>query len=129
MTIGSTIENMMIHPYFKDAIKQYNEGNTNDLKFLLIDLSTHVYQQTSSLNAVTYRQNKRYSPTEIYQAIKDMPPPENLNFWLKAAVKVQPVQAECKVINFIKEVKKKAIRYFAPNQLTLFPDYCLQAEA
>ncbi|MCW3111393.1 MAG: hypothetical protein JWQ09_5899 [Segetibacter sp.] len=128
MTIATNIENMMQHPYFKDAVQRFADGDQKDLKIFLTDLNTYVYQITSANNAVAYRTNKNYSPTEIYASIRNMEPPTNLDFRLPIH-KIGMVEEydNCKVISIVEKViiiKKKVASYFNPTQLSIsFPEY------
>jgi hypothetical protein len=130
MTIASNIENMMQHPYFKDAVQRFADGDPKDLKIFLTDLNTYLYQTTCHNNALEYRKNKNYSPTEIYTNIKNMEPPTNLDFRLPIyKVGTMPEMEVCKVVSFVDKVmavKKKVASYFNPTQLSIvFPDYSI----
>jgi hypothetical protein len=108
MTIAGTIDDMFTHPYWK---------NEDERRIYLIDLCTHVYQQACEQAAIVYRNNRRFTPTECFTAIRDMPPP-NLNFWMKRA------EPNCIVVPMtIIHQTKKAGRFFNPFQLILeFPE-------
>lgn len=128
MTIATNIENMMQHPYFKEAVQRFSVGDHKDLKIFLTDLNTYLYQVTCANNAIAYRKNKNYSPTEIYTSIRNMPPPDNLDFRLP----IHKMGAEddgCKVVSIVQKVlvvKRKVAPYFNPTQLFFaFPEYSI----
>jgi hypothetical protein len=109
MTIATTIDDLLHHPYWK---------NEDERRIYLIDFATHIYEQTCYECAVVYRNNRRYTPTECFEAIKLMPPPA-LNFWMKRA---EPTCVVVPLMHLTTQPTKKAGKFFNPFQLIIeFP--------
>lgn len=85
MTIAQTIDDMLAHPYWQQE---------RDRRTYLIDFATCLYEAVTAEAARTYRANRRYTPTECYTAIKNLPPPQ-LNFWMKRA------EPSCQVVQMV----------------------------
>jgi hypothetical protein len=110
-SIAGTIDEMLHHPYWK---------NEDEREIYLFELAMHIYEETCNQCAVTYRNNRRYTPTECFNAIKNMAPPA-LNFWMK-----RPPQEECVVVPLIVPQQKSRIRFVDPMQLWIpFPEIIL----
>lgn len=89
MTIASTVDELMAHPYW---------DNEHDRRILLIDFAIHIYHQTCAEAAICYRANRRFTPTECFIAIRDMSPPTLALFLHKPECTIiqisQPAQNE-----------------------------------
>jgi len=64
---------MLNHPYWE---------NEDERDIYLFEFAMCIYETTCQQAAITYRNNRKFTPTECYNAIKFMPPPK-LDFWIK----------------------------------------------
>lgn len=82
MTFVSIIDYLIGHPAFCEAVDSYNRGNEKPLKNILIDLQIHSYQKTAQCASKTYGLNKWQNSADIKVILRELPPPDNLDYTL-----------------------------------------------
>ncbi len=105
MIIRQTVDYIMEHPYLKDAIESYNKGNEKDLRHILNEIQTHVWLKTALCASRIYGNNKWCNAGEIRLLLREMPPPENLDFRLPIPLP----KDTCIVVNITKRGKRKEV--------------------
>lgn len=114
MTITKNAESILEHPYLKEAIEQFQQGNTKDMRHLLSELATHVYLTVASNCAKVYRgEVKNHNIPIVYGYIKDICPPTNLD--IRLPIPPPKPKVECKVVKLTPKVKG----YKDPKQLEI----------
>jgi len=114
MKIIDQISSILEHPFTKESITKYNNGDDKDLRHLLFEIFTHTWLTVNNNVLKVYRQNKRLNYPMIIEAIQECPPPENLNLKLPF---VQIAQS-CKVVTLVPKIKLPK-NYRIPNQLEI----------
>lgn len=112
MNITQTIDYILIHPFTIEALNKYHLGDDKDLRFLLSELQIHNWLTVSKNCSNVYRQNKRLNSPIIFDAIKDIAPPSNLDLRLPFVIKTEV----CKVVPMLPKVKLPK-NFIIPNQL------------
>lgn len=72
MTISKTADHILGHPYFAEACERVLDGNSSDMRILLIDLMAHVAISQNSLDARVYMKHREYTYPNINSAIREM---------------------------------------------------------
>jgi len=123
MTIKQQTDFVITHPAFADAVNSFNNGDGKKIADILFDLQLHCIDVQIRNSAKEYGSRKRMNSSDIKEGLLSMRQPDNLNVYLPIPLP----QPECKVVNLITHIKRKVAKYFNPLQLSLFPDYALQA--
>ena len=123
MNIHQQSDFILAHPFFEDAINDHNNGDSKKIVDLLNRLQLHCIDTQIRNSVKEYGSCKHMNTMDIKDRLMAMKQPENMNIYLPIPLP----KAECKVINLITHIKKKAAKYFNPLQLSLFPDFPLQA--
>lgn len=123
MTISQQTDFILAHPFFEDAINDYNNGDKNKVYDLLNRLQLHCIDTQIRNSVKEYGSCKRMNTMDIKDRLQAMKQPENMNIYLP----IPKPKVECKVISIVSHIKKKVARYINPLQLSLFSEYALQA--
>jgi len=68
MTISQTAENLLEHPYFRQACRDLLAGNRKDMKILLIDLMSQVSERQNEIDAKAANAAKFYVTNHMIKA-------------------------------------------------------------
>lgn len=119
MTITQTSDYVLSHPFTKQAVQSYLQGNNKDLKFLFDLLQMDIYQETAKDCAKAFKRNKSQNYPLIEEAIREVEPPERLNTRLP----IPPPKPICIVVPMkVTKPKVKPLVQAIKNQLELaFP--------
>jgi len=82
MTINQNTKYILAHPQTKEAIEEYNKGNTFALEQLLFEIQFHVFDKTALLCSKVYGLNKWNNSGVIKDFIRTCEPPTNLSICL-----------------------------------------------
>lgn len=82
MTINQQIEYILEHPFTKNAIQEYNNGNPDVLKQLLFEIHFHVFDKTALHCSKVYGVNKWNNTVVLKELIRHCEPPTNLSIVL-----------------------------------------------
>jgi hypothetical protein len=83
MNIKQNSKYILDHPYTKQAIKEYNEGNSDMLEHLLFEIQFHVFDMTALLCSRTVGIHKLNNIGAIKGIVRHVDPPTNLSISLK----------------------------------------------
>jgi hypothetical protein len=83
MDIKQNSKYILNHPYTKEAIKKYNEGNTDMLEHLFFETQFHVFDMTALLCSRTVGIHKWNNIGAIKGIVRHVDPPTNLSISLK----------------------------------------------
>jgi hypothetical protein len=72
MTISKTADHILSHPYFAEACELVLDGNSSDMRILLIDLMAHVAITQNSLDARVYMKRRDSTYPNINSSIREM---------------------------------------------------------
>lgn len=97
MTIKKAIDYILEHPFTKDALIKCQNGDDEDLRYMLFIAIKHTNIVTTSNCLKVYRQNKRTAPNLIIEAFKNITPIENLSIELPIPL-IKTEQPVCKVV-------------------------------
>lgn len=123
MKIQDHTDYIVSHPAFADAVNDFNE-TPQKLNDLIFKIQLHAIDTQIKNSAREYGSCKRMNGSDIKEALLSMRQPDNLNIQLNIPI----TKADyCKVIDLMTHIKKKSAKYFNPLQLSLFPEYVLQA--
>lgn len=78
MTIQQNTAYILEHPGFRDAVERYHDGDCTGLIEILNNLQEDMYHKTLPWCIKTYRRFKWENAPVIEEAIRNVPPPENL---------------------------------------------------
>lgn len=119
MTIQNQVSAIFEHPYFKQGVRNYVSGDKSDLSHLFSEAFIHCYLVVAQNCGREFRLNKWATHPVTYSAIKDIPPPVNLD--LRLPIPLPFEEPVCKVVP-LKIVKRYPKANHTPNQLEfLFP--------
>lgn len=82
MTINQNTKYILAHPQTKEAIEEYNNGNTFPLEQLLFEIQFHTFDKTALLCSKVYGLNKWNNSGAIKDFIRHCEPPTNLSICL-----------------------------------------------
>lgn len=116
MDITNQVTSIFEHPYFKQSIRKYNNGDDKDLRHVIRESIIHTYLTVAMNCGRAFKMNKWANHPEIYAAIKDITPPTNLDLRLP----IPPIIEEDKCIVVPLKVKAKTYKFkIIANQLEL----------
>lgn len=82
MNIKQNGKYILEHPYTKQAIKEYNEGDSSMLEHLLFEIQFHVFDMTALLCSKSIGIHKWNNIGAIKSIIRHIEPPTNLSILL-----------------------------------------------
>lgn len=91
MTITEQADFILNHRSFKQAIENFQNGHTEDLRYILIILQREAANKTKESQIRCYRQWKRCNIADIIELLQVRPIPDNMDIRLPAINKIEPV--------------------------------------
>lgn len=88
MNFKETTEYIFKHPFFKEAILKFKNGDPSDLKEIFTQTQIEVWETTCRNAAKEYGRNKWGQHQDIREKIRELPPPTTLDLYLP--IPIQP---------------------------------------
>lgn len=83
MDIKQNSKYILEHPYTKQAVKEYIEGNPDKLEHLLFEIQFHTFDMTALLCSKAVGVHKWNNIGAIKKIVRHIEPPTNLSILLK----------------------------------------------
>lgn len=82
MNFKETTDHVFKHPFFKEAMRKFMEGDPKDLKDIFTQAQIHVWDTTTRIAAKQYGQVKWGQWDDIKTKLRELPPPTTLDLYL-----------------------------------------------
>lgn len=82
MTFKETANWITKHPFFKEALQKFLQGDPTDLQDIFTQCQIHVWETTARMAAKEYGRNKWGQHQDIREKIGQIPPPTTLDLYL-----------------------------------------------
>lgn len=82
MNIKQSVEYIMMHPYTKKAVEEYNNGNPDMLAQLIFEIHFHTFDKTAILCSQVFGLNRWNNTVVIKDLLRNVEPPKNLSISL-----------------------------------------------
>lgn len=91
MTISEQTDYALKHPAFRNALKNYENGHTDDLRYILIILQKEAANKTKESQIRCYRQWKRLNIADIIDMLEKNEIPSTFDVKLPVVKLAEPV--------------------------------------